>query len=83
MQEESDTHPKHSVKSEAFDVEELANKLQLGPMFYVIGLSMGAYSVLAGVAVIITFVNYWWSCYPSNQSKEPVDKIVAQDQRTF
>lgn len=42
---ESDTHPKHSVKSEAFDVEELANKLQLGPMFYVIGLSMGAYSV--------------------------------------
>lgn len=42
---ESDPFPKRTVKSEAFDVQELADKLQIGPKFYVIGLSMGAYAV--------------------------------------
>uniref|UniRef100_K4CD59 Serine aminopeptidase S33 domain-containing protein n=1 Tax=Solanum lycopersicum TaxID=4081 RepID=K4CD59_SOLLC len=34
---ESETHPKRSVKSEVFDVEELADKLQLRHRFYVVG----------------------------------------------
>lgn len=90
---ESDPHPKRSVKSEAFDVEELADKLQLGPKFYVVGLSMGAYPVwsclkyipnrLAGVALVVPFVNYWWSCYPAKLSKEALGKMLVQDQRTF
>ncbi|KAK6144204.1 hypothetical protein DH2020_021024 [Rehmannia glutinosa] len=42
---ESDPNPRRSVKSEAFDIQELADKLQLGPKFYVIGLSIGAYAV--------------------------------------
>lgn len=42
---ESDPYPSRSVKSEAFDIQELADKLQIGSKFYVIGISMGAYPV--------------------------------------
>lgn len=42
---ESDPHPSRTVKSEAYDIQELADKLNIGPKFYVIGLSVGAYSV--------------------------------------
>ena len=41
---ESDPDPKHSVKSEAFDIQELADQLELGARFYVIGISMGSYA---------------------------------------
>lgn len=40
---ESDPNPKRSVKSEALDIEELADQLELGLKFYVIGVSMGSY----------------------------------------
>ncbi|XP_050369054.1 uncharacterized protein LOC126787175 [Argentina anserina] len=40
---ESDPNPNRSVKSEAH-IEELADQLQLGSKFYVIGVSMGSYS---------------------------------------
>lgn len=42
---ESDPHPLRTVKTEACDVEQLADKLQIGSKFYVIGISMGAYPV--------------------------------------
>lgn len=42
---ESDPYPSRSVKSEAFDIQELADKLQIGSKFYVIGISMGAYPI--------------------------------------
>lgn len=42
---ESDPNPLRSVKSEAFDIQELADQLQIGSKFYVIGISMGGYSV--------------------------------------
>ena len=38
---ESDPNPKRTVKSMALDIEELADKLELGSKFYVIGISMG------------------------------------------
>ena len=41
---ESDPNPKRSVKSEAFDIQELADQLEIGPRFYVIGISMGTYA---------------------------------------
>lgn len=40
---ESDPNPKRSVKSEASDIEELADQLQLGSKYYVIGVSLGCY----------------------------------------
>ena len=42
---DSDPNPSRSVKSEAYDVQELADKLQIVSTFYVIGISMGAYPV--------------------------------------
>jgi pimeloyl-ACP methyl ester carboxylesterase len=42
---ESDPDPKRSVKSLALDVEELADKLELGSKFYVMGFSMGGQAV--------------------------------------
>ncbi|KAH7854580.1 hypothetical protein Vadar_015555 [Vaccinium darrowii] len=44
---ESDPHPKRTLKSTAFDVEELADQLELGSKFYVIGNSMGGQLVWA------------------------------------
>ncbi|KAL1317554.1 hypothetical protein AAHE18_15G141900 [Arachis hypogaea] len=41
---ESDPNPKRSLKSEALDIQELADQLELGPQFYVIGVSMGSYA---------------------------------------
>ena len=42
---ESDPYPARSVKSEAFDIQELADKLEIGSKFYVLGISMGGYPV--------------------------------------
>ncbi|KAI3461296.1 hypothetical protein Pfo_017959 [Paulownia fortunei] len=90
---ESDPNPTRSVKSEAFDIQELADKLHLGPKFYVIGISMGAYPVysclkyiphrLAGAALVVPFVNYWWQCFPAKLSKEALGMRLVQDQWTF
>ncbi|XP_059278208.1 uncharacterized protein LOC132032587 [Lycium ferocissimum] len=90
---ESDPNPKRSVKNEALDIGELANRLQLGTKFYVVGLSMGAYPVwgclyyiphrLAGVALVGPSANYWWACYPTKLSKEALEMIVPQDKKTF
>lgn len=42
---ESDPNPKRSITSEAYEIQELADKLDLGPKFYIIGVSLGAYPV--------------------------------------
>ena len=42
---ESDPYPSRSVKSEAFDIQELADQLELGNQFYVLGASLGTYPV--------------------------------------
>uniref|UniRef100_A0A0D3B2B3 AB hydrolase-1 domain-containing protein n=1 Tax=Brassica oleracea var. oleracea TaxID=109376 RepID=A0A0D3B2B3_BRAOL len=65
---QSDPHPSRTIKSEAYDIQELADKLNLGPKFYVIGVSLGAYSVysclkyiphrLAGAVLVVPFVPY-------------------------
>ncbi|KAL4611695.1 hypothetical protein ACB092_08G144100 [Castanea dentata] len=80
---ESDADPKHSVKSEAFDIQELADHLQIGSKFYVIGVSMGSYSIwsclkyipdrLAGVSFVVPVVNYWWRSLP--------DRVIKDDYR--
>jgi pimeloyl-ACP methyl ester carboxylesterase len=49
---ESDPNPKRSVKSESLDIEELADQLQLGSKFYVIGVSMGSYSTWSCIKYI-------------------------------
>ncbi|RWR82337.1 hypothetical protein CKAN_01105300 [Cinnamomum micranthum f. kanehirae] len=87
---ESDPNPKRSVKSEAFDIQELADQLELGPRFYVIGISMGSYAAwsclkhiphrLAGVALIVPLINYWWPSFPVNLCRATYSTLLVQDQ---
>jgi len=42
---ESDPHPSRTLKTDTYDIEELADKLQIGPKFHVLGMSLGAYPV--------------------------------------
>ncbi|KAF3441676.1 hypothetical protein FNV43_RR15591 [Rhamnella rubrinervis] len=87
---ESDPNPKRTEKSLVFDIEELADKLALGPKFYVIGISMGGQVVwsclkyiphrLAGAALLAPVVNYWWAGFPSNLSNEAYYQQPWNDQ---
>nr|VDD08201.1 unnamed protein product [Brassica rapa] len=77
---ESDSNSKRSLKSEVNDIVELADQLEIGPKFYLIGLSMGSYPTwgclkhiphtLSGVAFVAPVVNYWWPSLPKNLIKE-------------
>ncbi|XP_074289226.1 uncharacterized protein LOC141614375 [Silene latifolia] len=90
---ESDPHPRRSVKSEAYDIQELADALQLGSKFYVIGISIGGYAAwsciryipqrLAGISLVVPFVHYWWPHFPSELSREAWRKLPVSDRWTF
>ncbi|KAL0322145.1 UNVERIFIED_CONTAM: hypothetical protein Scaly_2510900 [Sesamum calycinum] len=87
---QSDPDPKRTIQSTALDIEELADKLELGPKFYIIGTSMGGQVVwgclkyishrLAGATLIAPVVNYWWPSFPSNLSAEAYLLQFRQDQ---
>ncbi|PWZ30508.1 hypothetical protein Zm00014a_039087 [Zea mays] len=89
---DSDANPKRCLKSDATDVEELADALQLGDRFYVVGCSVGGYPAwsclkyipnrLAGVALAAPAVNYWWPL-PANVSRAAYGRLHARDRRTF
>ncbi|XP_062172766.1 uncharacterized protein LOC133878252 [Alnus glutinosa] len=90
---DSDPYPSRSVKSEAFDIQELADQLQIGSKFYVIGISMGAYPIwgclkyiphrLSGASLVVPFVHYWWPIFPANLSREEFRKLPPSYQRSF
>ncbi|XP_042475658.1 uncharacterized protein LOC122057576 isoform X2 [Macadamia integrifolia] len=90
---DSDPNPKRSVKSEAFDIQELADQLEIGSKFYVMGFSMGGYPAwsclkyiphrLAGLSLVAPVVNYWWSSFPAKLSIEAYRKQLLQDQWTL
>ncbi|KAJ8440524.1 hypothetical protein Cgig2_022965 [Carnegiea gigantea] len=90
---ESDPNPKRSPKNDAFDIQELADQLELGPKVYVIGLSMGAYPVwgclrylphrLAGAALIVPVVNYWWPSLRSDLCTKVYGGLPLLDQWTL
>ncbi|KAI3522773.1 hypothetical protein L1887_00823 [Cichorium endivia] len=87
---ESDPDPKRTVKSLAFDIEELADQLNLGPKFYVAGYSIGGQVVwsclkyipqrLAGAVLIAPGINYWWPNLPLNITNEAFSRQLPQDQ---
>lgn len=87
---ESDPDPKRTVKSIALDIEELADQLELGPKFYLVGFSMGGQVVwgclkyiphrLAGASLLTPVVNYWWRGFPANFRSEIYKKQLKQDQ---
>ncbi|KAK4272744.1 hypothetical protein QN277_021257 [Acacia crassicarpa] len=90
---ESDPDPNRTVKSLALDIEELADRLQLGTRFYVIGFSMGGQVIwsclkyipqrLAGAALLAPVINYWWPGLPANLTKEVYSQQKLQDQWTL
>ena len=49
---ESDPYPSRSIKTDTFDIQEVADKLELGTKFYVIGFSAGTYPVWGCVKYI-------------------------------
>ncbi|KAK4396734.1 hypothetical protein Sango_1510000 [Sesamum angolense] len=67
---ESDPNPKRSVRSDALDVQELADKLQLGPKF-----------MLSGAALVVPLTNYWWRCFPAKLSEKGLSGLVPQDRK--
>lgn len=87
---ESDPNPKMSVKSIAEDVEELADKMALGPKFYLMGFSMGGAYIwsclkfmphrLAGAALVSPGFNYWWPNFPKNLFRDAYSRHLTQDQ---
>ncbi|XP_065868045.1 uncharacterized protein [Euphorbia lathyris] len=87
---ESDPNPKRTVKSEAFDIQELADQLQLGPKFHVIGVSIGTYSIwaclkyiphrLAGATLMVPVINFWWPSFPPKLVNEVFKKQLKRDQ---
>ncbi|CAJ1967686.1 unnamed protein product [Sphenostylis stenocarpa] len=87
---ESDPDPNRTVKSLALDVEELADKLELGAKFYVMGFSMGGQAVwgclkyiphrLAGATLMTPVINYWWHNLPSNMTTKAYYDQPTQDQ---
>ncbi|XP_048324025.1 uncharacterized protein LOC125420852 [Ziziphus jujuba] len=87
---ESDPNPERSVKSEAFDIQELADQMQLGSKFYVIGVSIGTYAIwaclkyiphrLAGVSLVVPVINFWWPSFPAKLANEAYKKQPKRDQ---
>ncbi|KAK2989792.1 hypothetical protein RJ640_022563 [Escallonia rubra] len=85
---ESDPNPKRFVKSEALDIEELADILELGSKFYVVGLSLGTFPVwsclkLSGAAVVVPNANYYWPLFPANLVNQRFKKLALRDQWTL
>lgn len=87
---ESDPNPRRSLRSEASDIEELADALNLGPRFYLMGYSLGGHGVwasikyipgrLAGAALLAPVINYRWPGFPKNLSEEAYKKQDVGDQ---
>lgn len=87
---ESDPDPQRTRKSLAMDIEELADQLDLGDKFYLVGYSMGGQVVwsclkyiphrLAGAALLAPVVNFWWTGFPANLSNEAFSQQLKQDQ---
>ncbi|MFS7915429.1 putative alpha/Beta hydrolase [Helianthus anomalus] len=85
---ESDPFPKRSLKSEASDIQELADQLQLGSKFYIIGVSVGSYPTwscvkdiphrLAGVALVVPFINYRWPSLPHDLIQDDYRKNLSR-----
>lgn len=85
---ESDPNLRRSVKSEALDIQELADQLEIGSKFYVIGVSMGSYAIwsclkyiphrLAGAALIVPVVNYNWPSLPKKLIREDYRRNLVQ-----
>ncbi|CAN8269731.1 unnamed protein product [Cochlearia groenlandica] len=82
---ESDPNPSRTLKTDTYDIEELADKLQIGPKFHVIGMSLGAYPAygclkyiphrLSGATLVVPLINFWWRRVPRNLLNAAMKKL--------
>ncbi|CAM8885492.1 unnamed protein product [Rhodiola kirilowii] len=87
---ESDPDPRRTPETLALDIEDLADQLGLGQRFFVVGSSMGGQCVwgclkyiphrLAGAALLVPVINYWWPGFPANMSRKAYDQQPVGDQ---
>jgi pimeloyl-ACP methyl ester carboxylesterase len=78
-----------SIKSDAYDVQDLADGLELGPTFYVAATSIGGYTGyglikylphrLAGIAMFAPVINFWWTGFPPQKARAAFAKQVIGD----
>ncbi|XP_056851907.1 uncharacterized protein LOC108860898 isoform X1 [Raphanus sativus] len=90
---ESDAHLSRTIKTDTYDIEELADKLQIGPKFHVLGMSLGAYPVygclkyiphrLSGATLVAPLLNFWWSRMPQSLLTAALKKLPVENQWTF
>ncbi|KAF8096916.1 hypothetical protein N665_0299s0074 [Sinapis alba] len=90
---ESDHNPSRTLKTDTYDIEELADKLQIGPKFHVLGMSLGAYPVygclkyiphrLSGASLAVPLINFWWRRIPQNLLNAAIKKLPFEFQMTL
>lgn len=66
---DSDPNPRLSVKRVAFDILEIADQLNLGAKFYLIGVSMGSYPT--------------WSCLKYIPHRQNIEQFIADKLMIF
>ncbi|KAJ7556911.1 hypothetical protein O6H91_05G104100 [Diphasiastrum complanatum] len=86
---QSDPFPQRTVKSDALDIQDLADQLDLGKRFYLVSNSIGGYSAwgclkylphrLAGVAMVAPVTNFWWPGIPPKEAREAFQTQGAGD----
>lgn len=86
---QSDPNPRRNLKSEAEDIERLADLLELGDTFYLIPESIGGYSGwsclkyiphrLAGVGMIAPVTNFWWPGISATEFKQAFATQILAD----
>ncbi|ESQ50680.1 hypothetical protein EUTSA_v10023070mg [Eutrema salsugineum] len=90
---ESDPNPSRTLKTDTDDIEELADKLQIGPKFHVLGMSLGAYPVngclkyiphrLCGASLVVPSVNFWWRRMPRKLLNAAIQKLPFEFRLTL
>eukprot|EP00850_Spirogloea_muscicola_P011039 SM000067S20316 [mRNA] locus=s67:352654:358773:+ [translate_table: standard] len=90
---QSDPDPGRTLASEAALVAELADALDLGPQFYVLGWSVGgavAWSILrhlperlAGAALVSPIGSYWWRTMTNDEAAWVWGSLLHKDRLTL
>uniref|UniRef100_A0A0D3HRI4 Uncharacterized protein n=1 Tax=Oryza barthii TaxID=65489 RepID=A0A0D3HRI4_9ORYZ len=85
-------NPKRNLRSEALDIEELTDQLKLGQKFCVgnvdgripnLGCLQYIPNRLAGAALVLPIINYWWPSSPAELSRQAFMGLIMPEQRTL
>lgn len=91
---QSDPNPGRTPQSEAEDIAQIADLLEMGSKFHVLAFSMGGYAAwaclryiperLAGVGMVAPILNYWWRSRTDAERAEVwKEHVRAEDRYTL